>query len=423
MYEGIFKTEWYSSVPAFTHGYPVCEYSATEKCYIAEYSDVGRHAYYDYIAELEAAGFIARETYTLDRNLYALYDGEKATVYIAYSAKADTVRLYIEEKGATPYPEKNEGADRTYPTMWQLPVDNIISEQNGGMRYAFLLPDKTFILIDGGYPTDIDANSLYEFLTEHTAEGENPVISAWFFTHLHHDHYGTLLRFSELYSDKVEVRGFYYHLDPYDREGVVAAAMAKWPEAVQYCRMHTGMEFRLSGVKINIIQTQEDLYPLVPSNENDASMAFRVTIGEQRILFTGDCERWANYCILKYQSEETLKSDIVQFSHHGYHGLSKEFYDMAAPHTILWPMNVDGYQEKGYDVIPQNVFGDWHKHRYGHQNYYLPNKYICYHAPYVKKVIIPAEHNRFDFPFTPEGARLPDFEAIFKERTKDYKPE
>ncbi|MBE6538412.1 MAG: hypothetical protein E7671_02990 [Ruminococcaceae bacterium] len=66
-------------------------------------------------------------------------------------------------------------------------------------------------------------------------------------------------------------------------------------------------------------------------------MVFRITVGEQRILFLGDSEVMANGCMLKYQSGETLKSDIVQYSHHGYLGCSKEFYDKACPHTILWP--------------------------------------------------------------------------------------
>ena len=424
MFENIFSTEWYSSVPAFTHGYPVCEHSADEKCYIAEYSDVGTHTYYDYLAELEAAGFVARETYTLDRNLYALYDGEKATVYIAYSAKADTVRLYIEEKGSTPYPAKNADADRAYPTMWQLPLDNKASVENGGMRYIFLLPDNTFMVIDGGYCTDPDANSLYEFLAEHTEKGKKPVISAWLITHLHYDHYGTLIRFADLYADKVDVKAFYYHLNPDEQStGKLTPAMAKWPEAVHYNKMHTGMEFRLPGVKVNIIQTQEDLYPIIPRNYNDASMAFRVTVGEQRILFLGDCEVMANHCMLKYLSDEIIKSDIVQYSHHGYQGVHKEFYDIAAPHTILWPMNIDGYQENGYNVFPQNVFGNWHQNRYGFQNETIPNRYISFYAPYVKKILIPEAESRMDFPYSPTGSRLPDFEGIFIEKTKDYKPE
>lgn len=423
MNERITGSKWYASVPEFHYGYPISEHSADERSCIAEFSDVGRHAYYLYIAELEEAGFKARETYTLDRNVYALYDGESATVYTAYSAEADTVRLYAEEKGSTPYPVRNADADRGNPVLWQLPVDYKGFRENGGMKYVIKLTDGTFMLIDGGYPTEAEADTLYNFLKENTPDGKEPVITAWFLTHLHGDHFGAIMSFADKYAEKVDVKGFYYHLNPSERpEWDVGGAMAKWKNAVLYCKMHTGMEFRLPGVKINIIQTQEDLYPLIPGNYNDASMVFSVTVGEQRILFLGDSEVLANGCMLKYQSGETLKSDIVQYSHHGYLGCSKEFYDKACPHTILWPMNIDGYQEKGYSSIPNRVYESWHTHPYGHQNYYLPNRYISYYAPYVKKVIIHNEIVRFDFPYAPTGERLPDFKRLFDENTADFDP-
>lgn len=420
----ISESGWYRSVPAFDKGYFVSEHSADERSHIVEYSGVGERAYYEYIAALEAAGFKARETYTLDKNLYALYDGDKASVYVAYSNKANTVRLYTEEKGATAYPEKGDDAYAGVPDFWQLPLDNKTSVENGGMRYVFRLTDGTFMIIDGGYKTDSDAESLYKFLRENTPCGKQTVISAWFFTHLHYDHYGTLLRFSELYADEIPVKGFYYHFNAAScKEYDVAGAMARWKDAVHYCKLHTGMEFNLPGLKVNVIQTQEDLYPLVPGNYNDASMAFRVTAGGQRILFLGDCELWANYCMLKYLSDEIIKSDIVQFSHHGYFGCTKEYYDIVAAHTVLWPMNVDGYQIPGYNSIPQNVIGFWHKADYGVQNFPFPNRYISLEAPYVKKMLIPAEDNKIELPYTPTGAKLPDFDRIFKERTADYKPE
>ncbi|MBE6538414.1 MAG: hypothetical protein E7671_03000 [Ruminococcaceae bacterium] len=62
------------------------------------------------MGKLAQASFAVRNEYSLDKNRYALCDGEKATVYVAYSAKANTVRLYIEEKDSTAYHERNTGA-------------------------------------------------------------------------------------------------------------------------------------------------------------------------------------------------------------------------------------------------------------------------------------------------------------------------
>jgi len=129
------------------------------------------------------------------------------------------------------------------------------------MRYVFRLTDGTFMIIDGGYMTDADAESLYKFLKENTPDGQQTVISAWFFTHLHYDHYGTVINFSKLYADEIPVKAFYYHFDPSEvTKWDLVGAMARWKDAVHYCKLHTGMEFELPGLKVNVIQTQEDLY-------------------------------------------------------------------------------------------------------------------------------------------------------------------
>lgn len=65
------------------------------------------------------------------------------------------------------------------------------------MSYVIRLADGTFIVVDGGYATNREADGLYELLMANTADGKQPVISAWFITHLHYDHYGCLKKFTE----------------------------------------------------------------------------------------------------------------------------------------------------------------------------------------------------------------------------------
>ena len=166
----------------------------------------------------------------------------------------------------------------------------------------------------------------------------------------------------------------------------------------------------------------EDIYPITADDGiefNNTSTVLRATVKGQRVLFLGDAMDLASNCMLKYLSANTLKSDIVQFSHHGYEGGTKALYNAIAAPTVLWPMNVVGYQETGYSTVPQNVFKIWHTKTQG--AYAMPNYYICYQATYVKEIVIAGMGDaEINFPYTPTGYgtnanRLPDFNAYYED--------
>ena len=169
-----------------------------------------------------------------------------------------------------------------------------------------------------------------------------------------------------------------------------------------------------------MLYTLEDIYPTTAADGiefNNTSTVLLATVKGQKVLFLGDVMNIASDCMMKYLSADVLKSDIVQFSHHGYEGGSKELYDSIAASTVLWPLNVDGYQPTGYKDIPQNVFKIWHVKTKGH--YAMPNYYICYEAPYVKKIIPHAYPVKLEFPYSTEGEKLPDLDAVFAEKTME----
>lgn len=423
----IYNSEWFQSVPVWRAGKACMEFTADGKSCITEYEGCTAETYWNYLSECSRAGFAGGEDYTLGDNLYALRHGAGATVYVSYSAKSGTVRLYAEEKGLNRYPEKgDDGAGESFsPVLWQLPVDSKGSRQNGGMSYVMLTGNGTFVIIDGGYNTEAEADRLYSFLVEHKPEeAEKPVIVAWYFSHLHGDHFGAMYAFSKKYSHEIRVNRFYYHFDYLGNANTDKATFLQetgrnlWKDAIHYGRLHTGMQFCVGGISFRVLYTLEDLYPITAADGiefNNTSTVLLATVKGQRVMLLGDVMDLASNCMMKYLPTDIFKSDIVQFSHHGYEGGTKELYDAIAAPTVLWPLNVDGYQPTGYKTIPQNVFQSWHKKVKG--LYEMPNYYICYEAPYVKKVIPHAYTVRLDFPYTPEGEKLPDAEAIFAEKT------
>ena len=122
---------------------------------------------------------------------------------------------------------------------------------------------------------------------------------------------------------------------------------------------------------------------------------------------------------------DDLKSDIVQFSHHGYLGGTKALYDAIAAPTVIWPINVVSTQANYGSVC--NVFVSWGMGRQsGVQtekdpttgeafSANFPNAYIWSEATYVKKIVLATEGDfqEFNFPYTPSGAKKVDVEALF----------
>lgn len=427
--DDVIGTTWYTSVPSMTEGMITVGYSGNSGSCILERENTTVEGFRTYVAKLEQAGFTDGEDYTLDGNLYALRYGEKATVYVSYSDKAKTMRLYVEKKGLNEYPAKGtvSTTNRYEPILWQLNVDSKGSKQNGGMCYVMLTGNGTFVIIDGGYNTEAEADHLYNFLMEHKpADMAKPVIEAWYLSHLHGDHIGGMYAFSKKYSKEIDVLSFYYHFDFLGTGTSKASFMSYaqsnlWKDAVHYC-LHTGMEFNLSGIQFQALYTLEDIYPITADDGiefNNTSTVLRATVKGQRVLFLGDAMDLASNCMLKYLSANTLKSDIVQFSHHGYEGGTKALYNAIAAPTVLWPMNVVGYQETGYSTVPQNVFKIWHTKTQG--AYAMPNYYICYQATYVKEIVIAGMGDaEINFPYTPTGYgtnanRLPDFNAYYED--------
>ena len=358
-----------------------------------------------YVHEMENLGCRLVGTYTMGSNRYALMKHAYFTAYISLLCGEKQLRVCIGRSDEIAPPQSTDSATgETTPKLWQLSIDNEAAKSNGGMGYVLQLSNGSYIVVDGGYKTDEDAEAIYNVLVQNKLPGhDKPVIAAWFITHQHVDHYGALYTFTRNYKDAVEVKAFYCNLPFRTVSDIVPQVskniedvMASWPGAVLYRKPHSGMSFHICDAKITVLCTFEDVYPFKIEDGNDASLVFKVELGGQSILFTGDAEYGENNR-LKYLDTSVLKSDFLQYPHHGYDKQCKEnFYVKVSPSVVLWPMPFLNHESEGF------VFGPRFETR--DENKWVRN------AECVKKIVVNDEGTtRFDLPYTPQGERICDY--------------
>ena len=108
---------------------------------------------------------------------------------------------------------------------------------------------------------------------------------------------------------------------------------------------HTGQEFYVKDIKFEVLGTYEDLYPETYNNPNDTCLVTRMTICGQTIMWAGDSygttpttDKGVHLCDVMVNMWTTyLKSDIVQFPHHGYdNGGGEVWYKLVGAKVGLW---------------------------------------------------------------------------------------
>ena len=396
-----------------------------DRSFLWRWDEVSPAGYETYFEAWQTAGATLLHGYRLGDNRYALMELNGSTVYLSYSAAPGILRLYAEDAGASVAPDWEMG-DYTPlvgdcgSILWQLPTDVKTTAQNGGMSYVLRVADGSFFIIDGGYGTDVEADNLLAFLKEKSsAVGiEKPVVAGWFFSHLHGDHIGCFQNLARRHASEIDLKALYYNFPADHRcgpqnygtriETAFEELLGAWEDVKVYRKLHTGMQFYIADVRVDVLFTHEDLYPATTDNYNDTSTVIRLTAAGQKVLFPGDIMEPGSRVMERDIPAADMRADIVEFSHHGYEGATKEFYDLVAAPTVLWPMNIYGWQRPD----PSGVFANW-KRKTGSRLQAMPNAYICEEAPYVKKIIAEGEEvEELRLPYSPIGDKLPDYEAI-----------
>ena len=355
--------DWNVDIPQFEGG----TWSGCSTCnhndILYYYTEVSEADFIAYCTKLEKAGYKSYSLNSMAGNRYETYvsaDG-KYMVHVYYTKYDNAVRIVtgsISDETILPYnvdgPEKYTKI--TESKITQMTLD--YASGNFGMCYIVTLEDGSFIIFDGGGRAGgIDHIRLYNLLNKLNERPDGKiVIAAWILTHSHQDHYVVFSNFCNKYGSKVTIEQHisnvpdtivrYNSGNPggHMEDGTYDAAKAS-VGGFKQVKPYTGMKFWVRNAEIDILYTHEALYPEVLRIFNNSTMVMKMTIGGQEIMWLGDIQNEGSNVICDMYGN-TLKSDIVQVSHHGSTGATKEFYSLIDPAVAFWPTSASSYKKQ-----------------------------------------------------------------------------
>lgn len=219
--------------------------------------------------------------------------------------------------------------------------------------YSLYNEENGLILVDGGWVED--ANIVRDVIDELGGH-----VDAWILTHPHQDHIGA---FSSIYSDLQGISiDTIYTVDmatpeeclktaPWDSIQAYQDFLALDVKNIQY--LYSGDTIEICGLRFEIFSAfDENVRNLSTDYLNDGSMMFKVVNDTESMLFCADVGGcMSDYLINEWG--EKLQADYIQMGHHGYGGLSDDFYRIVNPQIAFfdapdWLM----YDESGkYDNL------------------------------------------------------------------------
>ena len=346
---------WSDDIPSYEGGvvYGVMEgIEATYEIYIRETTV---EQYRAYRAKLEAAGYTLQQENTIAENLFATYYNDKDMVHVYFVAYESAVRIVTAPVNETELPTLEDPYTKITETSFT--IMNLNHEAgNFGNSFIITLEDGSFLVYDGGnLAGNTDVKELYDLLVKLNKREGKPVIAAWVLTHEHNDHKRNFYQLIKQYASKIILEKVIYNVpsisefynsgntDFFYQNGSMDDICTR-TGAKKY-QLHTGQKMTIRNLVLEVIFTQEDIYPLAPYPFNNSSIVTRFEIGGQRVTILGDAQTTAAK-IMAQMYGETLKSDIVQVAHHGGNGCTTELYELLAPRILIWPTSQSNFENQ-----------------------------------------------------------------------------
>lgn len=334
-----------AGVPIYEGAGEASVLDCADNSYMLLVEKADRAGYDAYCNKLTAAGYSLYHSHTESNNHFATYVSETHQITMYFAPKRKQVRVMVEKLGALPPVEQVEVNKIVDPSVTMLGLE--YDGNQIGLGIIFQMSDGSFIIFDGGNNKASYMNRFYAKLKSLAPDPNNIHVRAWFFSHAHTDHVGTFLQFTSAYCNKIQVDQFVFNFGTnavYDSitsganrglSAEVRTAVKKWTNS-EVVKAHTGQVFQLADAKVEILYTGEDVYPVAWRDGNTESLVFRVTLGGQTILCLGD-EYLDSSDILCSMYSNSLKSDILQASHHGRNGATLQLVSLISAPTVLWP--------------------------------------------------------------------------------------
>ncbi len=299
-----------------------------------------------YLKQLENAGFTCTASHRYPGGLFYTYTDGKTKLTVSYVLRKLDLRIIFEEQKSLPELAA-QGApiyDRITLTQFSTHTSKAaVCSTASGMGYVLRLRDGRLIVVDGGFHSPPDYEDDYPAFRQllwDLSGGKKPHVALWLITHPHADHFHVLTKMTEedatvdAYLSSLVKREAPYSGCADDMERRIPHFAAKNVSA------HTGDSYDLGDAVLEIYACCEELEfydPRYLSDQNNQSMIFAFTIGDQKILFTGD----GYFGIEDYAlmiAGGRVRADICQIAHHGRTNHRDDiFYSLVAPKVALWP--------------------------------------------------------------------------------------
>ena len=327
-----------------------------------------------YCAKLEAEGFKLHGENEINGNRFMTYANSSGkmihTYWTEYFGEA---RIVVATTDLLPFTSEAKNPVDCIPLLYQMEGE----DEEG---YILRLADGRFLIVDGGNPTEENADEIYNFLKKNAPDADNIVIAAWYITHAHTDHCGAVEAFAGKYGNDstIDVECFLFNPCETSEQMLyceisyklnMEVALAAYYPNVPVYKPLTGQVYTFGKTTVEILYTMSDFMPNTIEYEidgkgGDYNVMSTVCIIDidstqdlkDRFFVMGDTTTVAcnEMC---YRYGDAMKCDFVQMSHHGLsvlpnakncrrHCATVEIYELIDPSIALWPASVEKAKER-----------------------------------------------------------------------------
>ena len=322
--------------------------------------------------DIESKGLKKYTSNTIGNNLFATYITKTQIVHVMFFPNKSQIRTAVDKRGEgmngfalTGLSGENRYKPITDSKMILCDISN--ADWPGGMCLIFKLADGRFFIVDagiGGFISDGRNNKgsssgwIYATLAKHADDPKNIQVAAWLITHVHSDHAGGLYDMALGYygyqkakhtvmpkemKQYIKIDKIIYNapdnFPDCNREGWMKKIIEGF-KVKNVVKAHPGQVFYFADLTLTIYGSLDVMIENAgkSSDLNDFSIMSRAVFNNKSMLITGDSDSIPNP-VLAAIYKESLKSDILQMSHHGYGDTGDhEVNSYCNPEMTIWPV-------------------------------------------------------------------------------------
>ena len=348
--------------------------ASAEKSYMTCISETNMTEFNAYLQKLSDCGYRIDSENIMPsssgkNNMFSGYSKGSQYLYVYYLAETGEVRVIEDRSGVkeSEFEYTFEYDSNTAAEIYLYGMKYDPNGSDGNNNGSFIIikqADGSVILIDGGsdnQATPAAVEGLLDFLymiTEKSSK-EKIVISCWFITHAHSDHYALSAQLMSNYYDKIDVQRVMFNFPSASETGLTDVwekardAISMYFPQAKFMKCHTGQSVQLGSVRFDVLTTHEDAVSAktgktLMTEGNSMTTVMRITLPDgTRFMSLGDYTEERQEAFLKMYASAELKCQITDVAHHGYNAIPNIYKAVGAKYA-LWT----NYQN--------NQFSGWH---------------------------------------------------------------